>query len=330
MKINVTKKWIFVIVALLMIPTTAALAFTFDIDCAVTSPCKGGPANETIRGTEDKETIRGQGGSDLIFGLGNAGGGSEKLLGGGGGDEIVGDDDVLGLCSESPTCDVGVGGDDKIDGGNAADFLVGDIGDDELVGGQGAGEDILFGGFGDDELVGGNGDDQLFGGAGDDMLFGSNGNDFLYGGEGNDDLSGGNGVDFLDGGENADGSADADVCRVDPLADTWIHCETVIDESTGEIIEGETPDEADFDVSDLKGLVENFSPSLSDKDETSLVNKLDSATAKAGGGNIDGACRDLESFVKSVNRLIDKENIDTTEGQALLDEAALVQAEACV
>jgi len=328
MKINVTKKWIFVIAALLLIPTTTALAFTFDINCT-TDPCKGTSANETIRGTSVTETIRGQGGSDLIFGLGNDGG-TEKLLGGAGGDEIVGDDDVLGLCTVSPTCSVGTGGADKIDGGNSADFLVGNIGDDELVGGQGAGEDILFGGFGADELVGGNGDDQLFGGKGNDMLFGSNGNDFLYGGEGNDDLSGGNGADFLDGGENADGSADADVCRVDPSEDTWIHCETVIDDSTGEIIEGTPPAPAAFDVTVLRGLVDTSSPSLSEKDETSLLNKLDSATAKAGGGNIAGACNDLEGFVKSANRLIDKEKIDTTEGQALLDEAASVQAESCV
>jgi len=94
-------KSIFLIVAILLIPTTLVLAANNDIDCAGTDGfCEGTDVNDSMLGTSDIELIKAKDGNDLVFGLGNAGGGvsPEDLMGGDGGDEIVGDDDVLGLC----------------------------------------------------------------------------------------------------------------------------------------------------------------------------------------------------------------------------------------
>ena len=95
-----------------------------------------------------------------------------------------------------------------IEGGNGADLVVGNDGDDILFGGNGG--DTLMGLAGNDELFGGNGADNLFGGAGNDLLDGGNGADLLDGGAGMDLLIGGAGRDtfVLHAGGTA---ADADV-----------------------------------------------------------------------------------------------------------------------
>lgn len=82
-------------------------------------------------------------------------------------------------------------------GGDKADNLTGDVGDDYLAGL--AGDDTLAGGAGHDELWGGAGTDTLRGGAGNDRLEGEAGNDYLYGGDGDDLLVGGADRDFLKG-----------------------------------------------------------------------------------------------------------------------------------
>jgi Ca2+-binding RTX toxin-like protein len=72
----------------------------------------------------------------------------------------------------------GQGGDDQLDGGARADFLLGGSGDDTLNGFDGAdllhgedGRDLLRGGGGDDTLVGGTGIDRLIDGSGQDEEF---------------------------------------------------------------------------------------------------------------------------------------------------------------
>jgi Ca2+-binding RTX toxin-like protein len=80
-------------------------------------------------------------------------------------------------------------------GGQGADTLTGNDGNDILIGGTG--EDTLIGNAGDDTLIGGNGTDLLLGNAGDDLLYGGNGSDTLTGGLGNDTLTGGNGKDIF-------------------------------------------------------------------------------------------------------------------------------------
>jgi len=93
-------------------------------------------------------------------------------------------------------------GNDIIQGGDAAEWLIGNGGNDSIDGG--AGNDTISGGFGDDVLAGGEGNDSAFGDAGEDTLSGDNGNDSLYGQDGNDSLIGGDGADFLDGGTGRD------------------------------------------------------------------------------------------------------------------------------
>jgi hypothetical protein len=73
-------------------------------------------------------------------------------------------------------------------------LILGEGGDDTLVGNR------QFG----DALIGGAGDDRLFGGGGDDELYGQTGADRLTGGDGNDMLDGGAGADRLVGGAGAD------------------------------------------------------------------------------------------------------------------------------
>jgi Ca2+-binding RTX toxin-like protein len=117
----------------------------------------GGTAgDDTLVGTEKRDSLAGGDGNDLIYGLG----GDDWLDGGSGDDEVYGGDgaDIL----------LGDTGDDLLDGGN---------GDDRLLGGEGA--DSLFGGAGADRLDGGSGDDSLDGGSGLDRLAGGAGNDVL-------------------------------------------------------------------------------------------------------------------------------------------------------
>ena len=105
----------------------------------------------------------------------------------------------------------GMGGNDYLEGYNAADYLDGGAGNDKLVG---------YGG--NDSLFGGDGNDVLRGMDGDDTMVGGNGNDRLNGGAGLDKMWGGNGDDVIvaiDGGYNdvAQGDAGRDVIWTDSL-----------------------------------------------------------------------------------------------------------------
>ena len=71
-----------------------------------------------------------------------------------------------------------------VDGGDGADTLIGDAGDDTLMV-----WDQNIGGDGSDVINGGDGDDTLLGGLGSDTLIGGGGADVVDGGEG-DDLTG--------------------------------------------------------------------------------------------------------------------------------------------
>jgi len=319
-------KSIFLIAAFLIIPTTVVLAVTNDIDCAGTDGfCEGTDANDSMLGTSDTELIKGKNGFDLVFGLGNEGGVSpEELMGGDGGDEIVGDDDVLGLCVGP--CDVGLGGNDNIEGENGDDFLVGDIGDDRIVGGNE--NDILFGGLDADQLFGGNGDDQLFGGSGDDIMFGENGNDFLFGGEGNDDISGGDGFDFIDCGTDAVPPLEGenDIARINLSEDTVVNCELILEDITGPLISTSIEPSGDAaaalsDISDdIQALIDaNAGTSIEDK-LNDAKSKVDDAIGKIGSDNqdavsmIEGAEGDVEAA--------ENEGLDPNDGFVVMDDLA--------
>ncbi|MDJ0685091.1 MAG: cadherin-like domain-containing protein, partial [Alphaproteobacteria bacterium] len=95
-------------------------------------------------------------------------------------------------------------------GTEAAEILIGGLGDDDLSGGGGA--DVLRGGAGDDALDGGSGDDRLVGGGNDDRLTGGQGDDVLIGGQGDDvfvfrDADGGD--DRIEDFQTGPGQADA-------------------------------------------------------------------------------------------------------------------------
>ena len=75
----------------------------------------------------------------------------------------------------------------------ASPFLVGESGDDRLLGGSNA--DNLDGGTGDDLLRGRGDADHLYGSRGDDALNGGVGPDALFGGTGHDQCVGGPGDD---------------------------------------------------------------------------------------------------------------------------------------
>ncbi len=235
-------KSIFLIIALMMIPTGMVLAQT--------------AGNDILYGTSQKDTLKSKDGNDIVLGLGNTGGGNkpESLDGGNGNDELIGDANVF-VPLQPP---VGAPGDDKLNGGNGDDFVAADQGNDELIGGQGAGEDVMHGGADNDGLVGGNGDDELHGGSGNDVLNGGNGNDFLFGGLNDDDLTGGNGADFLDGGFGFD------TCHVTEGEDIWVNCEVVLDENTGVPIGDPIPGDADSDglsdADELSGALNTFGP----------------------------------------------------------------------
>jgi Ca2+-binding RTX toxin-like protein len=92
-----------------------------------------------------------------------------------------GDDDVMDATGlDLPVTMMGRGGDDKLTGGRADDYLDGGPGDDKLEGGDG--NDILLGGEGNDKLQSGQGSDLLIGGRGADKLDGGGGDDLLIAG----------------------------------------------------------------------------------------------------------------------------------------------------
>lgn len=114
-------------------------------------------------------------------------GGDDRLVGGNGADQLFGGDGTDFIS--------GGAGNDLLDGGAGGDTMSGGIGNDRLVGG--AGDDLLQGDIGNDTLLGGDGIDRLFGGVGDDTLDGGAGSDRLQGGAGNDTMSGGGGADLF-------------------------------------------------------------------------------------------------------------------------------------
>lgn len=98
----------------------------------------------------------------------------------------AGNDRFVNMISNLKVKAFGFGGNDYLEGYNAADQLMGGDGNDTLVGY--GGDDLMYGGNGHDTLRGGNGNDQLVGEAGNDHLNGQAGNDKMWGGLGNDVL----------------------------------------------------------------------------------------------------------------------------------------------
>ncbi len=121
----------------------------------------------------------------------------------------------------------GAGGDDTLQGNDAANKLTGNDGNDQLFGGAGAdrlkgngGNDYLQGDVGSDVLTSGSGNDIAVGGSGNDTLWagaGDDGDDVSAGGSGDDIVAGGAGDDLLVGGGLDDG-AKLDLVQVNESA----------------------------------------------------------------------------------------------------------------
>ncbi len=90
-------------------------------------------------------------------------------------------------------------GNDTMHGNSGNDFLFGNENRDLIYGGPGL--DILHGNEGDDDLKGNLANDRVYGGQGNDALQGNEGNDSLWGDLGDDRLIGGPGADQLTGGD---------------------------------------------------------------------------------------------------------------------------------
>ncbi len=137
-------------------------------------------------------------------------------------------DEILGLLGDDTIN--GLSGDDTINGNEDKDLIDGGEGNDLLRGGQdndtllgNNGDDTTYGDKGNDLIFGGSGQDVLFGNEGDDTLNGSTENDFLNGNEGADVLYGGQGDDTLRGGIGNDilyGDRDRDLIYGDKGADS--------------------------------------------------------------------------------------------------------------
>ena len=154
---------------------------------------------DILNGTSHADTLDGLGGNDTLFGLA----GNDTLIGGAGDDKLyggVGNDFLFGS-SGADRLDGGDGNDwalygtiggatgvtvsllkhkgfgdaagdtlfniENVQGTNAADTLIGDVGNNVLDGGKG--NDRLYGGLGNDVLAGGAGADRLYGGGGLDF-----------------------------------------------------------------------------------------------------------------------------------------------------------------
>lgn len=93
-------------------------------------------------------------------------------------------------------------GDDSIEGGGGHDLIISEGGNNLVWGGTG--KDTIEAGDGNDTLEGDGGKDRLVGGGGDDLLNGGNGSDRIFGGEGSDTIDGGGGPDKIWAGDGND------------------------------------------------------------------------------------------------------------------------------
>ena len=195
----------------------------------------GNALDNRLWGRDGNDRLEGSGGSDVLQG----GFGADILRGDAGFDTAVYINSLSGVTVNLAT-GIGSGGEaqgDTLDGieglqgsefadtltaGAAAVFFTGMGGNDRLNGGDFA--DFLSGGFGNDTLMGRGGADSMSGDAGTDSLNGGLGNDALAGGLGADNLTGGSGGDVF----RYDSGADSTAATRDRITD-FLQGEDIID-----------------------------------------------------------------------------------------------------
>ena len=146
---------------------------------------------QDVVGTLRDDIIIGSSGDNRIntYGLGNdyvdGGAGADFITANGGNEHTelsvtlvggLGSDTIMG----SANGDILAGGDWSQTDSGIADYLYGDLGNDQLYSAS-AGTGYLNGGLGEDTLVGSTGRDYLYGGWGADFLKGGKGSDYLDG-----------------------------------------------------------------------------------------------------------------------------------------------------
>jgi|GEM_PF-6120131 len=156
----------------------------------------GGPGDDVLRGGAGSEVLIGDSERPGAFGDNgpDLGSGDDVIDGGGGRDRVAYSERSAGVRVDlGDSAPDGARGErdrleniEDVTGGDGADVLLGDAGDNALVGGRGS--DTLSGRGGRDSLVGGNGADTLRGGDGSDKLSATDG-DKAFGGAGDDRLS---------------------------------------------------------------------------------------------------------------------------------------------
>lgn len=195
---------------------------------------RGGPHDDALYGDGDDDDIHGDGGADSIFGgsgtdhlEGNAG--SDTIAGEGGPDVLIGGSSAADASDEGDTLEGNVGNDIIIgDNGTATNDGMPELADVTLHDVPSGGAAPVVGEFGDDTIVGGAGVDWAFGGSGDDTIEGDGpgvsnalaGADHLEGNAGSDTIAGQQRADHLiggsstatvsDAGDTITGGADAD------------------------------------------------------------------------------------------------------------------------
>ncbi|MEM7743295.1 MAG: Hint domain-containing protein [Pseudomonadota bacterium] len=189
----------------------------------------GGAGNDTLYGSDHRDTLFGGAGDDVIY----SGESADTVDGGEGSDTIILDDrdyaisnvitdsgtsgtDTLVLGSGNDTYRIqgdfsAADGIEVIDGSSVTGEMLGTrdsvanfdftgvtmIGVDEIAGTSN--NDTITGSDGDDTILGDKGDDTLYGGAGNDQIDGGKDDDTLYGADGNDSIEGDSGEDSLFG-----------------------------------------------------------------------------------------------------------------------------------
>lgn len=167
----------------------------------------------TLLGGAGDDTLEGNPMSSPIGHLIRGGEGADSMTGGDLADDVqgeLGNDTITSWGGEDTL--LGGQGADEVHGGDGGDLLNGNSGEDTVDGGLGA--DTVRGGQGADFFYGAPGADQLYGDLGDDTLHGGNDADLLLGDAGDDILTGNRGADTVDGGAGADtlrGGQSADV-----------------------------------------------------------------------------------------------------------------------